>query len=45
MPEVYLAGQGAYNHHGIRATLVDETGAAVASDEITGIVRSNSCAP
>jgi len=45
MPEVFLAGQGGFNNHGIRATLVDETGTAVASDEVTGIVRTNPCSP
>lgn len=45
MPEIYLAGQGAYNDHRIRATLVDETGTAVISDEVTGIVRTNDCTP
>lgn len=45
MPEVYLAGQGAYNSHSIRATLVDETGAMVVSDEVQGLVRTNDCTP
>jgi exo-beta-1,3-glucanase (GH17 family) len=45
MPEVFLAGQGGFNNHSIRATLVDETGTSVASDEVTGIVRTNPCSP
>ncbi len=45
MPEVFLAGQGGFNNHSIRATLVDETGATVASDEVAGIVRTNPCSP
>lgn len=45
MPEIYLVEQGAYNNHRIRATLVDASGAAVASDEVTGIVRTNGCMP
>jgi exo-beta-1,3-glucanase (GH17 family) len=45
MPEVILAGQGQYNNHSIRATLVDELGAPLTSDEVGGIVRSNSCIP
>lgn len=45
MPEVMLGGTGEYNNHSIRATLVDETGAEVARDEVTGIVRTNACSP
>jgi exo-beta-1,3-glucanase (GH17 family) len=45
MPEIVLAGQGQYNNHSIRATLVDEFGVPVASDEVGGIIRSNSCTP
>ena len=45
MPEVVLAGEGEFNNHRIRATLVDETGTAVASDEVIGIVRMNPCSP
>ena len=45
VPEVFLAGQGGFNNHRIRVTLVDETGVPVASDEVTGIVRANSCSP
>lgn len=45
MPEVFLAGQGQYNNHRIRVTLLDENGADVDSDEIAGIVRTNSCSP
>ena len=45
MPEVILGGQDGFNNHNIRATLVDETGAPVASDKVTGILRTNSCTP
>jgi exo-beta-1,3-glucanase (GH17 family) len=45
MPEITLGGQGQYNNHSIRATLVDETGAAQASDEVSSIIRSNACTP
>jgi len=49
VPEVILAGQGQYNNHKIRATVVDETGTPVGnpavSAEIDGIVRTNACAP
>ncbi len=45
MPEVILGGQGGFNNHSIRATLVDETGAEVDHDEVTGIVRTNACTP
>lgn len=45
MPEIVLGGQGDYNNHSVRATLVDELGAPVASDVVSGVIRSNSCAP
>lgn len=49
VPEVILAGQGQYNNHKIRATVVDETGSPVGnpavSAEIDGIVRTNACTP
>ncbi len=38
-------GPGQYNNHNIRATLVDGSGATIASDEVDGIVRSNACIP
>jgi hypothetical protein len=45
MPEIILGGQGQYDNHSIRATLVDEFGTPQASDEVDGIIRSNSCTP
>jgi len=45
MPEIILGGQGIYNNHSVRATLVDENGVPQASDEVTGLVRSNVCTP
>jgi hypothetical protein len=45
MPEIVLGGQGQYNNHSIRATLVDEFGMPMANDEVSGINRSNSCVP
>ncbi|MCX6032105.1 MAG: hypothetical protein NT169_22760 [Chloroflexi bacterium] len=40
---IYLAGQGVYNRHSIRANLHDSSGAVVASCQVSGIVRSNGC--
>jgi hypothetical protein len=40
---VHLAGQGAYNNHRIRATLLDERGDVVATAIVTGVVRANPC--
>jgi len=45
MPEIVLAGQGQFNNHSVRATLVDELGMPVAEDEVSGILRTNSCTP
>jgi hypothetical protein len=45
MPDAVLAGQGSFNNHHIRATLLDDAGNAIASDEVSGIVRSNPCSP
>jgi len=40
---IYLAGQGTYNNHRIRAALHASGGAELATAEVTGIVRDNSC--
>lgn len=46
VPEVILAGQGAFNKHKIRATLMDAAGQSLASAEITEIVRTTvNCTP
>ncbi len=45
MPEIYLAGLGAFNNHQIRASLLDQLGNVMATDQVNGIVRSNSCTP
>ncbi len=49
VPEVILAGQGQYNNHKIRATVVNAAGSPVdnptISAEIGGITRANSCSP
>jgi exo-beta-1,3-glucanase (GH17 family) len=45
MPEAVLAGQGMFNNHRVRATLLDDAGSAIASDEVSGIVRANPCSP
>jgi len=43
VPEVTLAGQGQFNNHKIRATLLDTTGNSLDSAEVSGIVRANGC--
>jgi hypothetical protein len=40
---IYLAGQGMYNNHTIRAQLYDSGGATIATCQVSGVVRSNSC--
>lgn len=46
VPEIFLSNQNAPYTHKIRATLVDETGTTVASDQIDNIMRINvSCSP
>jgi exo-beta-1,3-glucanase (GH17 family) len=49
IPEVILAGQGQYNNHKIRATVVNAVGSPVENPTITaeigGITRANSCSP
>ena len=43
MPKIYLGGQGEYNNHSIRATLLDGSGDEVAVDTIEGLERTNAC--
>lgn len=43
VPEVTLAGQGQFNNHKIRATLLDAAGNSLGSAEASGIVRTNGC--
>ena len=45
MPEVVLGGQGAFNNHSIRATLLDGHGSTQASVVVTDVVRGNACVP
>ena len=45
MPEITLAGQGQYNNHSVRASLVDEFGTTQATSQVSGITRTNSCTP
>ncbi|MCS7219686.1 MAG: glycosyl hydrolase family 17 protein [Anaerolineae bacterium] len=40
---IYLAGQGVYNNHKIRAILHDAAGIQMVADEVVGIVRDNPC--
>lgn len=40
---IYLAGQGIYNRHTIQAQVYDRGGAILASCQVNGVSRSNSC--
>lgn len=43
LPKIYLAGQGAFHNHQIRATLLDGGGNEVTADMIEGLERTNPC--
>lgn len=40
---IYLAGQGMYNSHTIQAQMYDSGGVMIASCQVSGVSRSNSC--
>lgn len=41
---IYLAGQGIYNSHTIQAQVYNSGGVMIASCQVSGVSRSNSCA-